>query len=71
LLINYLTEGREKKMIKKVFNRYLHPAVVENLTKDPSGWKWGQEIVATVMFSDLQGFTGISELFRRPKSSVS
>jgi len=68
LLINYLTEGREKKMIKKVFNRYLHPAVVENLTKDPERLEMGgKEIVATVMFSDLQGFTGISELFTPPE----
>jgi len=68
LLINYLTEGREKKMIKKVFNRYLHPAVVENLTKNPERLEMGgKEIIATVMFSDLQGFTGISELFTPPE----
>ncbi len=68
LLINYLTEGREKKMIKKVFNRYLHPTVVESLTKNPERLEMGgKEIVATVMFSDLQGFTGISELFTPPE----
>lgn len=68
LLINYLTEGREKKMIKKVFNRYLHPTVVDNLTKNPERLEMGgREIVATVMFSDLQGFTGISELFTPPE----
>ncbi|HPC35406.1 MAG TPA: adenylate/guanylate cyclase domain-containing protein [Candidatus Marinimicrobia bacterium] len=64
LLVNYLTEGREKKMIKKVFNRYLHPTVVEVLTKNPKHLEMGgQEIVATVMFSDLQNFTGIAETF--------
>ncbi len=68
LLINYFTEGREKKLIKKVFNRYLHPAVVDNLTKNPEKLEMGgKEIVATVMFSDLQGFTGISELFTPPE----
>jgi len=68
LLVDYLIEGREKKMVKKVFNRYLHPAVVENLTKNPERLEMGgQEIVATVMFSDLQGFTGISELFTPPE----
>ena len=68
LLVNFLTEGREKKMIKKVFNRYLHPTVVENLTRNPERLEMGgKEIVATVMFSDLQGFTGISELFSPPE----
>lgn len=64
LSVNYLTEGKEKRLIKKVFNRYLHPAVVESLTKNPEKLEMGgKEIVATVMFTDLQGFTGISELF--------
>ncbi|HQE96167.1 MAG TPA: adenylate/guanylate cyclase domain-containing protein, partial [Candidatus Marinimicrobia bacterium] len=68
LLVNYLTEGREKKMIKKVFNRYLHPTVVEVLTKHPERFEMGgKEIVATVMFSDLQNFTGIAELFTPPE----
>lgn len=64
LSVNYLTEGREKRLIKKVFNRYLHPAVVESLTRNPEELEMGgKEIMATVMFTDLQGFTGISELF--------
>jgi len=64
LAINYLTEGREKRMVKKVFNRYLHPTVVESLTRNPETVQMGgKEIEATVMFSDLQGFTTISELF--------
>jgi len=68
LVINYLTEGREKRLVKKVFNRYLHPAVVESLTENPEKLEMGgKEIHATVLFSDLQGFTGISELFTPPE----
>jgi len=64
LVINYLTEGREKAMVKKVFNRYLHPAVVENLTKNSGKIEMGgKEIEGTVLFTDLQGFTGTSEMF--------
>ncbi|HCL00341.1 MAG TPA: hypothetical protein DHW42_09610 [Candidatus Marinimicrobia bacterium] len=64
LVLNYLTEGREKALVKKVFNRYLHPAVVENITREPGRIEMGgKEIEATVLFTDLQGFTGISELF--------
>jgi len=68
LVLNYLTEGREKALVKKVFNRYLHPAVVENITRDPGRIEMGgKEIEATVLFTDLQGFTGISELFTAPE----
>ncbi|MBU0710855.1 adenylate/guanylate cyclase domain-containing protein [bacterium] len=64
LVVNYLTEGREKAQVKKVFNRYLHPAVVESLTRNPETVEMGgKEIEATVVFTDLQGFTGTSELF--------
>ena len=64
LIVNYLAEGREKAQVKKVFIRYLHPTVVENLTQDPSRIEMGgHEIEATVMFTDLQGFTTTSELY--------
>jgi len=64
LVVNYLTEGREKAQVKKVFTRYLHPAVVETLTQNPDTVEMGgKEIEATVVFTDLQGFTGTSELF--------
>jgi adenylate cyclase len=64
LVVNYLAEGREKALVKKVFNRYLHPAVVDNLTRNSGKIEMGgMEIEATVLFTDLQDFTGISELF--------
>ena len=68
LFVNFLTEGREKRLVKKVFNRYLHPAVVETLTENPEKVEMGgKEIEATVLFTDLQGFTGISEHFTAPE----
>ncbi len=68
LVTNFFTEGREKRQVKKVFNRYLHPAVVENLTQNPEKLEMGgKEIEATVLFTDLQGFTGISEHFSPPE----
>lgn len=71
LVVNYLTEGREKRLVKTVFNRYLHPAVVDHLTEHPDKVEMGgQEIEATVLFTDLQGFTGISEQFN-PREIVS
>ena len=64
LIVNYLTEGREKAQVKRIFNRYLHPAVVETLTQNPENVEMGgREIEATVLFTDLQDFTSTSELF--------
>lgn len=64
LVVNYLTEGREKILVKKVFSRYLHPSVVEILTDQPEKVEMGgKETEATVLFTDIQGFTGISEHF--------
>lgn len=68
LVTNFFTEGREKRQVKKVFNRYLHPAVVETLTQNPEKLEMGgKEIEATVLFTDIQGFTGISEHFSPPE----
>jgi class 3 adenylate cyclase len=51
-----------QQMIRSTFARYVSPSVVEQLLHDPSRVKLGgdlQEI--TVLFADLEGFTGISE----------
>ena len=48
--------------IRNTFARFVSPSVVEQLLRDPTQVKLGgtlQEV--TVMFADLEGFTGISE----------
>ncbi|MBL9216714.1 MAG: response regulator [Opitutaceae bacterium] len=48
--------------IRRTFERFVAPQVVERLLQDPSLVKLGGEMQqVTVMFADLQGFTGISE----------
>ncbi|MFN8378126.1 MAG: adenylate/guanylate cyclase domain-containing protein [Anaerolineae bacterium] len=52
----------QRQMIRATFERYVAPAVVEQLLADPSQVVLGgrlQEI--TVMFADLEGYTGLSE----------
>lgn len=62
VVVNYLTVNKRKKIIKNVFSRYMHPEIVEELTRDISQIKMGgKEIEATVLFTDLQSFTNISE----------
>ncbi|TAL01089.1 MAG: adenylate/guanylate cyclase domain-containing protein [Rhodospirillaceae bacterium] len=57
-------EEGQKKQIRGAFGQYLSPAVVEQLASDPSQLKLGGENRdMTFMFSDVRGFTTISELF--------
>jgi adenylate cyclase len=61
-LIYYTTEGRQKMFIKNAFKQYLSPAVIEKLIQHPEHLKLGGERrMLSIFFSDLEGFTGISE----------
>ncbi len=51
-----------REMIRKTFERFVAPSVVEQLLQDPSRIKLGGQLQdVTVLFSDLEGFTGVSE----------
>ncbi|MCA1753601.1 MAG: adenylate/guanylate cyclase domain-containing protein [Spirochaeta sp.] len=59
---SYAVEGKQKRFIKSAFQQYLSPDVIENLLSDPERLRLGGERrVLSIFFSDLQGFTGISE----------
>ena len=59
---NFARENRLKLQIKKQFGTYLSPALVEKLQKDPSLLKLGGETrELSIMFTDVRGFTSISE----------
>ncbi len=61
-VIYYTTEGRQKLFIKNAFKQYLSPAVIEELIRHPERLKLGGERrVLSIFFSDLEGFTSISE----------
>ncbi len=58
----YLVETRQKKFVKDAFSTYLAPSVVKNLIDSPERLMLGGEKrVITAFFSDVQGFTSISE----------
>lgn len=58
----YLTEERKKKALKGTFEKYVSPAIVAEVLKHPDNVALGgKKQRMTVMFSDLRGFTTISE----------
>ena len=62
---NFARENRLKLQIKRQFEHYLAPDMVKKLQKDPSLLKLGGETkTMTFMFSDIRGFTPISEKFK-------
>lgn len=62
VVLKYATEGRDRRFIKQVFRHYLSPEVIERILADPSRLRLGGERrELSIYFSDLQGFTGISE----------
>jgi adenylate cyclase len=61
----YYTTYQLKEQIKKQFQKYLSPEMVEELQKDPSKLKLGGERKEmTFMFMDICGFTPISEAYK-------
>ncbi len=57
-----IVEGREKRLIRGMFGKYVSPRVVDELVADPSRLKLGGEKRhITILFSDLAGFTAMSE----------
>ena len=62
VLVNYATEGRQKQFIKRAFQHYLSREVIENILNDPGRLQLGGERKElTIFFSDVQGFSTISE----------
>lgn len=61
-LLNYAFEGRQRRFIKNVFSHYLSPAVIDKVVANPSFLRLGGERrEVTSFFSDIAGFTSISE----------
>ena len=58
----YFVEGREKRQVKRLFARYVPKDVYEQLMVDPTrAALGGKRRSMTVLFSDVRGFTAMSE----------
>lgn len=61
-MVKFISEFLQKQQIRKQFSSYLSPDLVAKLIKDPSLLKLGgEEKELSIMFTDVRGFTSISE----------
>ena len=62
---SYFSEQAQRRRIRSAFGQYLSPALVEQLAQSPEKLVLGgEERDMTIMFSDVRGFTTISESFK-------
>lgn len=62
VVVYYRTEERSRKWITSIFGKYVSPVVIDNLIKNPELINLGGEKRnITIFFSDIRGFTSISE----------
>ena len=61
--VRMIREERAKRKIRKSFSQYLSPGVIELIEKDPEKYirPGGESKELSVLFSDIRGFTTISE----------
>jgi adenylate cyclase len=60
---SFVREQAQRRQIRSAFGQYLSPALVEQLAHAPPVLG-GEEREITVMFSDVRGFTSISESYK-------
>lgn len=58
----YFIESRSKRQLTGLFGQYVPPELVEEMSRDPEHYSMaGRKAELTVLFSDVRGFTTISE----------
>jgi adenylate cyclase len=59
---HYLLEAKDKRWLRQAFSRYVSNSLVEIITDHPDQLRLGgEEVDVSVLFSDIVGFTSVSE----------
>ena len=62
---SFVREQAQRRQIRSAFGQYLSPALIEQLAQSPEKLVLGgEEREMTIMFSDVRGFTTISESYK-------
>jgi adenylate cyclase len=65
IFVNYFKEQQQRQQIRAAFGYYLSPTLVEQLARSPQKLVLGgEERKMTILFSDVRGFTTISEHYK-------
>ncbi len=65
IFFSFVREQTQRRQIRSAFSQYLSPALVEQLAQAPERLVLGgEEREMTIMFSDMRGFTSISETYK-------
>lgn len=65
IFASFVREQSQRRQIRSAFGQYLSPALVEQLAHSPEKLVLGgEEREMTIMFSDVRGFTSISESYK-------
>ena len=65
IFTSFVREQKQRKQIRSAFSQYMSPALVAQLAQSPEKLVLGgEEREMTIMFSDVRGFTTISESFK-------
>ena len=61
----YFVESRSKRQIAELFGQYVPPELVDKMAADPERYSMAPRSAdLTILFSDVRGFTGISEALK-------
>lgn len=65
IFTSFVREQKQRRQIRSAFGQYISPALIEQLAQSPEKLQLGgEEREMTIMFSDVRGFTTISESYK-------
>ena len=67
LSLRFWQEERQKRHLRQAFSRYVAPEIVARIAEEERDILAGEERVITILFSDIRGFTSLSESLRPPQ----